>query len=199
MTDGVDEQRTGSVRSSGVMKRLTPGQIEFIRDQPVFFVATAACEGRVNVSPKGMDSLRVLDPARVVWLNLTGSGNETAAHVAASGRMTLMFMSLSASPLIFRVYGRARVVHPRDTEWNELIRLFPPMAGARQIFDLAVDAAYSSCGSGVPIMTVEAIRADEELEPFYAEMSDEQLHDYWSRKNVTSIDGLPTGIFDDCV
>lgn len=181
------------------MKRLTPSQIEFIRAQPVFFVATAACEGRVNVSPKGTDSLRVLDPRRVVWLNLTGSGNETAAHVAASGRMTLMFMSLSTSPLIVRVYGRARVVHPRDTEWNELLRLFPPMAGSRQIFDLAVDAASSSCGSGVPIMTVDAIRADEELEPFYAAMSEEELHDYWSRKNVTSIDGLPTGIFEDCV
>ena len=181
------------------MRRLTPSQIEFIRAQPVFFVATAARAGRVNVSPKGMDSLRVLDPARVVWLNLTGSGNETAAHVAASDRMTLMFMSLSASPLIVRFYGRARVVHPRDPEWNELLRLFPPMAGSRQIFDLAVDAASSSCGSGVPIMTVDALRADEELEPFYAEMSDEQLHDYWSRKNVTSIDGLPTGIFEDCV
>ena len=181
------------------MRRLTPSQIEFIRAQPVFFVATAARAGRVNVSPKGMDSLRVLDPARVVWLNLTGSGNETAAHVAASDRMTLMFMSLSASPLIVRVYGRARVVHPRDPEWNELLRLFPPMAGSRQIFDLAVDAASSSCGSGVPIMTVDALRADEELEPFYAEMSDEQLHDYWSRKNITSIDGLPTGIFEDCV
>ena len=181
------------------MKRLTPSQIEFIRAQPVFFVATAACEGRVNVSPKGMDSLRILDPARVVWLNLTGSGNETAAHVAASDRMTLMFMSLSTSPLIVRVYGRARVVHPRDTEWNELLGLFPSMAGSRQIFDLAVDVASSSCGSGVPIMTVDAIRADEELEPFYAAMSEEELHDYWSRKNVTSIDGLPTGIFEDCV
>ena len=181
------------------MKRLTPGQIEFIRVQPVFFVATAACEGRVNVSPKGMDTLRVLDPGRVVWLNLTGSGNETAAHVAASGRMTLMFMSLSASPLIVRVYGRARVVHPRDTEWSEVIRLFPPMAGSRQIFDVAVDAASSSCGSGVPIMTVDATRGNDELEPFYAAMSDEELHDYWSRKNVTSIDGLPTGILGDSV
>lgn len=181
------------------MKGLTPSQIEFIRAQPIFFVATAACDGRVNVSPKGMDSLRVLDPRRVVWLNLTGSGNETAAHVAASGRMTLMFMSLSASPLILRVYGRARAVHPRNTEWSELIRLFPPMAGSRQIFDVAIDDASSSCGSGVPIMTVDAIRGDDELEPFYAAMSDQELRDYWSRKNVTSIDGLPTGIFEDCV
>lgn len=199
MTDGVDEQRIWSARASEAMKRLTPSQIEFIRVQQVFFVATAACKGRVNVSPKGMDSLRVLDPRRVVWLNLTGSGNETAAHVAASGRMTLMFMSISASPLILRVYGRARVVHPRNAEWYELLRLFPPMAGSRQIFDLAVDSASSSCGSGVPIMTVDAIRGNDELEPFYAQMSNEELHDYWSRKNVTSIDGLQTGIFEDDV
>ena len=163
----------------------------------MFFVATAAREGRVNVSPKGMDSLRVLGPTRVVWLNLTGSGNETAAHVAASGRMTLMFMSIAPSALILRVYGRARAVHPRDPEWHELVSMFPPMAGARQIFDLAVESASTSCGSGVPIMTVHAIRGDDELEPFYAAMSDQQLHDYWSRKNVTSIDGLPTGIFGD--
>ncbi len=162
----------------------------------MFFVATAAREGRVNVSPKGMDSLRVLGPRRVVWLNLTGSGNETAAHVAASGRMTLMFMSVSPSSLILRLYGRARAVHPRDAEWDELVSLFPPMAGSRQIFDVAVDAASSSCGSGVPVMTVEAIRGNDELEPFYAAMTEEQLRDYWSRKNVTSIDGLPTGIFE---
>ena len=162
----------------------------------MFFVATAAREGRVNVSPKGMDSLRVLGPRRVVWLNLTGSGNETAAHVAASGRMTLMFMSVSPSSLIVRVYGRARAVHPRDAEWDELVSLFPPMAGSRQIFDVAVDAASSSCGSGVPVMTVDAIRGNDELEPFYAAMTEEQLRDYWSRKNVTSIDGLPTGIFE---
>lgn len=181
------------------MKGLTQSQIEFIRAQPIFFVATAACEGRVNVSPKGMDTLRVLDPRRVVWLNLTGSGNETAAHVVASGRMTLMFMSVSALPLIVRVYGWARIVHPRDTEWDDLVGLFPPMAGSRQIFDVGVDAASSSCGSGVPMMTVDAIRGNDELEPFYAAMSDEELHDYWSRKNATSIDGLPTGIFEDCV
>lgn len=200
MTDGIGTDRAVGARlarASRAMKRLMPSQIEFIRAQPMFFVATAAREGRVNVSPKGMDSLRVLGPRRVVWLNLTGSGNETAAHVAASGRMTLMLMSISASPLILRVYGRARVVHPRDAEWSKLVSFFPPMAGSRQIFDLAVDAASSSCGSGVPIMTVDAIRGHDELEPLYAEMSDAELHDYWSRKNVVSIDGLPTGIFAD--
>ncbi len=179
------------------MNRLTKRQIEFIDDQPMFFVATAAEKGHVNVSPKGMDTLRVLDPQRVVWLNLTGSGNETAAHVAATGRMTLMFMSIGDRPLILRVYGSARVVHPRDEAWPQLVALFPELGGSRQIFDLRVDRTLSSCGSGVPILTLEAVRGDTELEPFYAAMTDDELHDYWSRKNTESIDGFPTRIFAD--
>ncbi len=177
------------------MNRLTDGQTAFINAQPMFFVATAAAEGRVNVSPKGMDSLRVLEERRIVWLNLTGSGNETAAHVAASKRMTLMFMSIDANPLILRVYGIARAVHPRDPEWDELIALFPAMGGSRQIFDMSIDKTASSCGSGVPVMTVDAIRGETELEPYYAAMTNNELHDYWERKNTTSIDGTPTGIF----
>ena len=149
-----------------------------------------------------MDSLRVLDQSRVVWLNLTGSGNETAAHVAANRRMTLMFMSISDQPLILRVYGNAQAVHPRDDQWGELISLFPPLGGSRQIFDVAIEQVSSSCGSGVPIVSVEAKRGggeeeeeEEELAPFYAAMTSEELHNYWSRKNTASIDGYPTGIF----
>ena len=179
------------------MNRLTSRQIDFVRQQPMFFVATAAATGRVNVSPKGMDTMRVIDAHRIVWLNLTGSGNETAAHVGDNGRMTLMFMSVTDTPLILRVYGQASVVHPRDASWEELAGLFPPMGGSRQIFDLAIDAVSASCGSGVPIMSVDAHRGDTELEPFYADMTEGELHDYWERKNVESIDGLPTRIFTD--
>jgi len=178
------------------MDALTPQLIDFISAQPMFFVATAAAEGRVNVSPKGMDTLRVDAPDRIRWLNLTGSGNETAAHVAASGRMTLMFSSFTEMPLTLRVYGTATVVHPRDTRWSEVIGDFPDLAGSRQVFDLAIDEVATSCGSGVPIMTLDAIRADDELEPHYAAMTAEELQAYWTRKNVTSIDGLPTGIFE---
>lgn len=179
------------------MQRLTPKQIEFIQAQPLFFVATAAAEGRVNVSPKGMDTLRVLAEDRVVWLNLSGSGNETAAHVASNGRMTLMFMSIGPQPLILRLYGTAEAVHPRDEAWDDLIARFPTMGGSRQIFDLTIEQTASSCGTGVPIMTVEASRGDEELEPYYRAMSDDELNDYWRRKNVTSIDGYPTHLFGD--
>ena len=177
------------------MKSLTPKQIAFIERQPMFFVATAAAEGRVNVSPKGMDTLRVLDEQRIVWLNLSGSGNETAAHVLANGRMTLMFMSIDDAPLILRVYGTARVIHPRDDDWHDAIADFPTLGGSRQLFDLTIETVSSSCGSGVPVMTVDRIRGDEELKPFYAEMSPEELEDFWRRKNVTSIDGYPTEIF----
>ena len=179
------------------MNRLTPKQIAFIDDQPLFFVATAAAAGRVNVSPKGLDTLRVIDERRIVWLNLSGSGNETAAHVASSGRMTLLFMSITERPLLLRVYGTASVVHPRDQRWDDLIARFPTMGGSRQLFDLAIESTSTSCGSGVPIMTVDAVRGDEELEPHYAAMTDDELGDYWRCKNVTSIDGYPTRIFED--
>ncbi|MFK7920214.1 MAG: pyridoxamine 5'-phosphate oxidase family protein [Ilumatobacter sp.] len=179
------------------MDRLTSGQMDFIRRQPMYFVATAAADGRVNVSPKGMDSLRVLGPNRIVWLNLTGSGNETAAHVRAVPRMTLMFMSIDEQPLILRAFGTAQMLYPRDDEWDELIGQFPVWGGSRQIFDMQVTSVRSSCGTGVPVMHVESDRGVTELEPFYAAMSEAELQDYWSRKNTESLDGLATGIHTD--
>jgi len=173
---------------------LSDARIDFIRAQPMFFVATAAHTGTVNVSPKGMDTLRILGPDRIAWLNLTGSGNETAAHVAASARMTLMWMSVGVTPIILRVYGQATVVHPRDDVWADLAPLFPDFGGARQVFDLRLDRVADSCGTGVPTMTVEADRGLTELEPFYKKMSDDQLTGFWERKNQVSNDGFATGI-----
>jgi len=123
---------------------------EFIESQKIFFVGTAPVEGRVNVSPKGMDSLRILNSSQLIWLNLTGSGNETAAHVLEQPRMTLMFCSFEGKPLILRVYGKARAIHARDEEWAEWSALFPEYPGARQIFLLDVDSAQTSCGFAVP-------------------------------------------------
>ena len=174
---------------------LSEHRIEFIEAQPMFFVATAAAEGTVNMSPKGMDTLRVLAPDRIVWLNLTGSGNETAAHVAANNRMTLMWMSFGTTPIILRAYGTATVVHPRDEMWDELAPLFPDFGGSRQVFDMKLDRVADSCGTGVPTMSLEADRGLTELEPFYKKMTDEQLNGFWERKNSTSNDGMPTHIF----
>ncbi|MDV6373506.1 pyridoxamine 5'-phosphate oxidase family protein [Deinococcus arenicola] len=164
----------------------------FIEKQPVFFVGTAAADGRVNVSPKGMDSLRVLGPNQVAWLNVTGSGNETAAHLLKLPRMTLMFCAFEGAPLILRLYGLARMVQPTDSEWSELSSLFPPLPGSRQIYLLDVDLVQTSCGMAVPLMDFQEGR--ENLNEVHRKLSDGQLDDYRQRKNTQSIDGFPTGL-----
>jgi hypothetical protein len=175
-------------------KQLSEKHISFIKEQKIYFVATAAAEGRVNLSPKGMDSLRVLGPNRLVWLNITGSGNETAAHLLENPRMTVMFCAFEGSPLILRAYGQARGVRPHDPDWVELASLFPPMAGMRQIFDLSIDLVLSSCGMGVPVMTFQEGRGEKMLEPWCAGLGEEGVADYQRRKNARSLDGKPTDI-----
>ncbi|MBW4707260.1 pyridoxamine 5'-phosphate oxidase family protein [Roseobacter sp. YSTF-M11] len=170
---------------------------EFIEKQPLFFVATADRTGRVNVSPKGMKTLRVDGDNRIVWLNLSGSGNETAAHVRATGRMTLMFCAFEGDPLILRLYGQARVIHPRDPEWHALVSDFDAMAGSRQVFDLQIDLVQTSCGTGVPVMDLRRSRGEEDLVPYYDGLGKAGVEDYWRRKNVRTLDGRPTGIFED--
>lgn len=123
---------------------------QFIEEQKIFFVGTATDDSRVNISPKGMDSLRILGKNRVVWLNVTGSGNETSAHIQQSPRMTIMFAAFEGNPMILRLYGHAKVIHKNDQEWDELFSLFKPILGARQIFDLNVDLVQTSCGMAVP-------------------------------------------------
>ncbi|MXY26754.1 pyridoxamine 5'-phosphate oxidase family protein, partial [Candidatus Poribacteria bacterium] len=124
---------------------------QFIENQKIFFVATATADSRINLSPKGMDSLRVVGPNRVIWLNVTGSGNETAAHVQENPRMTIMFTAFEDDPLILRIYGTAKTIHKNDTEWQQLSPLLPSLPGARQIFDLNVDLVQTSCGFAVPL------------------------------------------------
>ena len=169
--------------------------IDFIESQQMFFVATAATDGHVNVSPKGLDSLRILSPERLVWLNLSGSGNETAAHVQEVNRITLMFCAFEGKPLIVSVYGTATVIHPWDAAWQEFIDMFPVMAGSRQIFDIEVEFAQASCGSGVPYYEFKGQRGIGELLPFYDEMGEDGVQQFWERKNQRSIDGKATKIF----
>lgn len=171
---------------------LNAEHIRFIGGQKIFFVATATADSRVNVSPKGMDTLRVLDERRVVWLNVTGSGNETAAHVRLDPRMTLMFCAFEGPPLILRLYGRARVIHPHEPEWHGLYGLFPPLPGARQIFELAIDLVQTSCGAGVPLYQYLGDR--EELNEWSRGKGEDGVRRYWLEKNAFSIDGLPTHI-----
>ena len=166
----------------------------FIDAQKLFFVGTASHEGRVNISPKGMDSLRVISPKQVVWLNVTGSGNETSAHIQEFPRMTLMFLALEGNPMILRVYGTAKVYHPFDPEWETLFPLFKDVPGARQIFDLTVDLVQTSCGTAVPLFDFKGER--DHLSKWASKQGKEGIRAYWKQKNQISLDGKPTFIME---
>ncbi|MEO6607543.1 MAG: pyridoxamine 5'-phosphate oxidase family protein [Aestuariivirga sp.] len=174
--------------------KLNATLVAFINAQPMFFVATAAPDGRVNLSPKGLASLRVVNENQIIWLNLSGSGNETAAHLRENPRMTLMFCAFEGEAFILRVYGRAETIHPGEDGWDEHCKHFPKMAGSRQIFVLEIDLIQTSCGSGVPVMAFVAERGPSEMLPFFEEMGEEGVKAYWARKNRQSIDGKETGI-----
>ncbi len=162
----------------------------FVGEQKMFFTATAPAEGRINLSPKGMDTFRCLGPGRVAYLDLTGSGNETAAHLAENGRMTVMFCSFSEQPLILRIYGRGRVVLPGDGEWPELRPLFPQIPGERQIVVLDVESAQTSCGFAVPVYELKGER--QKLVEWTLKKGEDGIRQYRREKNRVSIDGLPT-------
>jgi hypothetical protein len=160
----------------------------FIRKQPVFFVATAAPDTRINLSPKGMDTFRVLGPNRVAWIDFGGSGNETNAHLLADGRITVMFCAFDRPALIYRLYGRAVPVLPQDAGWAAIAEHFTIERGVRQIFDMTVESAQDSCGWAVPEMELKAER--QTLRKYYVtEEPAERLHKYKERDR--SIDGLP--------
>lgn len=166
--------------------------IEFIAAQKIFFVGTATANSRVNVSPKGMDSLRVLGQNRLIWLNVTGSGNETSAHIQENPRMTIMFCAFEGSPVILRLYGTAKVIHQSDRAWSELFTHFQPLPGARQIFDMTIDLVQTSCGMGVPYFAYTEER--EMLTDWAVNKGEEKIKEYWLEKNQFSLDNIPTHI-----
>ena len=173
-------------------EELSEKHIEFIQNQHIFFVGTADTEGFVNVSPKGMDSFRVVDNRKILWLNLTGSGNESAAHVLAQSRMTIMFCSFDKQPLILRLYGDAKVIHPRDKSWDDLNSLFPDYVSARQIFELDLELVQTSCGYAVPLYNLEGERST--LQKWADKRGRQGTKEYWKEKNQVSLNGKPTGI-----
>lgn len=169
-------------------------QKAFIGNQKIFFVGTATDDSRVSVSPKGMDSLRVLTPNRVIWLSVTGSGNETSAHIQINPRMTIMFAAFEGSPMVMRLYGKAKVIHKNDAKWNELYSHFTPLPGARQIYDLHVDLVQASCGMSIPFF--DYVEERDQLNKHFAKKGQQGTKDYWVKKNQKSIDGLDTNITD---
>lgn len=173
---------------------LLPAHEEFIAKQKMFFVATAAPTGRINLSPKGLEGIKILSPNRIVWKNFTGSGNETAAHLLVDNRMTMMFCSFEGKPLILRLYGKTKTYHERDAEFQELNTLFKDEIPARQIFDFELETCQTSCGYAVPLMEFKEERTL--MHSWTAKHDEASLKVYQEKKNSKTIDGFPTGIFE---
>jgi hypothetical protein len=177
---------------------MTPAHYDFITRQRIFFTATATAAHRVNVSPRPTDALRILDERTVVYLDLTGSGSETAAHLRADGRITLMFCAFEEPPSILRLYGRGTSL-PRQT--SEYISLLDSVfgneepLGARQIVRIDIDLVQTSCGYGVPLFDYVGERAT--LRRWAEHKGEAGLAEYWQSKNTRSIDGLPTGLAEE--
>lgn len=181
-------------------KRFTRIEVEhrgFIEEQHIFFVASAAAGSHVNLSPKDAASLRILSPNRVVYLDQTGSGNETAAHIRANGRVTMMFCAFAGAPLILRLYGKGSVLSRGSTAYAEMLAgnfggTEPP--GCRQMIVLDVDLVQTSCGYGVPLFEYSSERAT--LVRWAAAKGPVGLNEFWRRENSVSLDGLPTSLLD---
>lgn len=175
-----------------VFPEITERLRSFIEAQHMFFVASAplTADGHVNLSPKGMDCLRILGPLQVAYLDLTGSGNETSAHLQENGRITLMFCAFEGPPNILRLYGKGRTVVIGTPEWDQLLPLFPSYPGMRQIIVVDVERVQTSCGFAVPLYEFKGQR--ETLKKWAIAKGDDGLVEYWKEKNMTSIDGLPT-------
>ena len=165
---------------------------KFAEKQHMFFVGSADVDGRVNVSPKGSDAMRILGPNRLIWRNLTGSGNETAAHLRGVNRLTVMWCGFETQPLILRAYGSAKTIHRDDAEWAELDAHFTPHVGARQIYDMSVEMVQTSCGYAVPYFDFKGQR--DTLDKWSETKGPEGIHDYWEEKNLQTIDKKDTGM-----
>jgi len=164
---------------------------EWILAQHMFFVATApaGAEGHVNLSPKGLDSLAILGPREVAYLDLVGSGAETIAHLRENGRITLMFCAFQGPPKIVRLYGRGSVVEPQDPEFAALRARFALPTPARSILRIQLTRIADSCGYGVPVMRYESNRT--QLTDWADRKGDEAVRSYQVQHNSKSLDGLP--------
>jgi hypothetical protein len=177
-----------------VFEEITPALQTFIQQQQLFFVATAplAALGHINLSPKGLDSFRILSPTQVAYLDLTGSGNETSAHLQENGRITFMFCAFNGNPMILRLYGQGRTVLPEDAEWNTVFNQFDSMAGQRQIIVADIHRVQTSCGMGVPLFDYQGQR--DGLLVWAEKKGIEGITEYQIQKGSQSIDGLVTPI-----
>ncbi len=174
---------------------IEPAQAAFIAQQHIFFTASAASAGHVNISPRGAEAFRVLGPNAVAYLDQTGSGNETRAHLRADGRLTIMFCGFENVPMILRLYGQGRSLWHGTPDYKALLETAyankePP--GARQIIRLDVDMVQTSCGYGVPLFDYKEDRPT--LLRWAAGKGEDGIAAYWHERNARSIDGFDTGL-----
>ena len=172
--------------------QLTPELQTFIQKQKIFFTAKAPNEGRINLSPKGIDTFCCIDDNNVAYLDLTGSGNETAAHLHENGRMTIMFCSFEENPLILRLYGQGEVISQKCDRWSQLHSLFTSTPGERQIILLKIESLQTSCGFGVPLYEFKEDR--KTLIDWAVKKGKSGIRQYQQQKNLQSIDGLKTNL-----
>jgi hypothetical protein len=176
---------------------LEPKHRDFIARQHVFFTASATATGHINLSPRGTDMFRVLDANCVVYLDRTGSGNETAAHLLADGRLTIMLCAFDGPPLIMRLYGKGRTARRGGDEYQRLLAAHyadtEPL-GARQMVLLDIDLVQTSCGYGVPLQDYAGERPT--MDRWAEAKGPEGIEAYWHEKNLVSLDGFPTGLFE---
>lgn len=170
--------------------------IQFIKNQKMFFVSTAPKEGKINLSPKGLDNtFKIINKNRVLWLNYFGSGNETAAHLLEDDRMTIMFCAFEGDANILRLYCKAKAIQEKDEAWNEYIKEFSLIRAARQIFDIEILKVNNSCGMGVPLYDFVSQR--KELSDYYDNSTKGEHIEYMKKNNQTSFDGKDTKLFED--
>lgn len=181
---------------SNITQSLNQQDKDFIENQKMFFVSSAPKEGKINLSPKGLDdTFKIVDDNKILWLNYFGSGNETAAHLLEDNRMTIMFCAFEGEPNILRLYCTARAIQEKDDEWEEYISNFSISRAARQVFEVTIENINNSCGMGVPLYDFQGQR--DELVDFFNNTSEEKHKEYMKRKNQISFDGKPTKLFED--
>jgi len=177
-----------------VYSSILPKHEEFIKKQRIFFVGSAPLDedGHVNISPKGYDVLRIFSPNEVAYLDLTGSGNETSAHLIDNGRVTFMFLAFEGPPMILRLYGRGKVILPESSEWDNMAKHFEILPGSRQIVHAKIDTVKTSCGFSVPFYSYNGER--DTLKQWAENKSEQDLENYWKKKNSISMDEIVTPI-----
>ena len=177
-----------------VYSSILPKHEEFIKKQRIFFVGSAPLneEGHVNISPKGYDVLRIFSPNEVAYLDLTGSGNETSAHLIDNGRVTFMFLAFEGPPMILRLYGKGKIILPESPEWDNMAKHFEILPGSRQIVHARIETVKTSCGFSVPFYSYHGER--DTLQKWAENKSEEDLENYWKKKNSISMDGIVTPI-----